>query len=112
MDNIELMIKIKSNRGSSYCSSHRYPFLKMEGWWLMVLDKNLVVHLEQFSFNLDGKYETKFYRGLYREHGNYGLTVKVLSDCYYGLDVEQNVKFTVSNPKKVPENVVSEEKVD
>jgi len=53
----------------------------------MVLDKNYIVHLEQFSFDKEDKYEAKFNRGAYRDAGNYSLTVKVFSDCYYGLDV-------------------------
>lgn len=51
MDNIEVIVNIKSNRKSNFCNAVRYPFLKMEGWWLMVSDKNYVIHLEQFSFD-------------------------------------------------------------
>jgi hypothetical protein len=109
LDNIEFIVKMKSNRRSSFCNAVRYPFLKMEGWWLMVLERNVVVHLEHFSFLKEDKYETKFYRG-YREPGNYGLMLKVFSDCYYGFDVERVVKFVVGEEKKVKEMVETEEK--
>lgn len=75
----------------------------MEGWWLMALDKNYVVHLEKFSFDKENSYEAKFFRGAYRESGNYSLTVKIFSDCYYGLNIEKVVKFSVTQPKKTTE---------
>lgn len=110
MDNIEVIVEMKSNRKSNFCNAVKYPFLKMEGWWLMVLDKNNVVYLEHFSFEKDEKYESKFSRGMYREAGSYSLTVKLFSDCYFGLDIERVVKFTVGQPKKVTETVEPEEK--
>ena len=56
MDNIEVIVEMKSNRKSNFCNAVKYPFLKMEGWWLLVLDKNNVVYLEHFSFEKDEKY--------------------------------------------------------
>jgi hypothetical protein len=50
MDNIEVIVNLKSNRKSNFCNAVHYPFLKMEGWWLMVTDRNYVVHLEHFGF--------------------------------------------------------------
>lgn len=73
----------------------------MEGWWVMVTDRNYIVHLEQFSFENSEQFEVKFFRGMYREAGNYSLTIKIFSDCYFGLDVERIEKFTVKQAKKV-----------
>ena len=87
MDNIEVICKVKSNRKSNFCNAVKYPFLKMEGWWIMVSDKNYVVHLEHFNFDKSEEQEIKFFRGAYREPGNYSLNVKIFSDCYFGLDV-------------------------
>lgn len=50
MDNIEVIVNITASRKSNFCSAVRYPFLKMEGWWVMVTDRNYVVYLEHFGF--------------------------------------------------------------
>jgi hypothetical protein len=34
-DSIEVMVMIKSNRKSSFCATHSYPFLKKEGWYMI-----------------------------------------------------------------------------
>lgn len=36
MDIIECIIEIKANRKKSFCSAYNYPFLKVEGWWIVV----------------------------------------------------------------------------
>lgn len=72
----------------------------MEGWWILVTDRNYVVFLDHFSFENSEKYEAKFARGAYREQGNYSFTVKIFSDCYFGLDFEQTSKFTVKQSAK------------
>lgn len=100
MDNIQVIVNLKSNRKSNFSNSMNYPFLKMEGWWIMVLDRNYVIALEHFSFNKSQKHEFKCARGIYPEPGNYSLTVKIFSDCYFGLDVEKIIKFTVGAAKK------------
>lgn len=67
----------------------------------MVTDRNYVVYLEHFGFENSEKSQVKFYRGNYRDPGNYSLNIKVFSDCYFGLDVEKTVKFTVKQAKKI-----------
>lgn len=78
----------------------------------MVTDRNYIVYLEQFSFNNSEAFEAKFYRGTYREPGNYSLSIKLFSDCYFGLDIEKIVKFSVKQTKKIEDNVGPEEDLD
>lgn len=101
MDNIEVILNIKTNRKGNFCNAVKYPFLKMEGWWVLVTDRNYVVHLEHFTFDNSEQNEIKFFRGAYRDPGNYSLTVKIFSDCYFGLDVEKVAKFSIKQAKKV-----------
>lgn len=103
MDNIEVIVNLKSNRKSNFCNAIKYPFLKMEGWWIMATDRNYVFYLDHFSFDNSEQFEAKFNRGAYREPGNYSINVKIFSDCYFGLDFERTVKFTVKNAAKKTE---------
>ena len=73
----------------------------MEGWYIVITEGNHVVHLEHFSFDTSTEYEVKFNRGPYQKAGNYSLNVHVLSDCYYGLDVERIAKFEIGQARKM-----------
>ena len=98
---MEVIINIKSSRRSNFCTALKYPFLKVEGWYVIVTDGNSVVNMEHFSFENSEDYEIKFNRGPYQIPGNYSLTVHVLSDCYFGLDLERNLKFEILPGKKL-----------
>ena len=50
LDILEVIVDIKSDRKSNFCSALKYPFLKMEGWYVIVTDGNAVVFQEHFSF--------------------------------------------------------------
>jgi len=45
------MMEAKSNRKSNFCAAHNYPFLKMEGWYLIATNGQGIVFLEHFSFD-------------------------------------------------------------
>ena len=73
----------------------------MEGWYVIITDGNNVVYLQHFSFESGTEYEVKFQRGPYYKPGNYNLNIHVLSDCYYGLDLERLAKFEIGAPRKM-----------
>ena len=76
---------VKTNRKSNFCSSSTYPFLKQEGWYMIASENNYIVSLEHFIFESE-EYQTKFTLRPHPKEGHYGVTVKLMSDCYYGLD--------------------------
>ena len=95
------MINIKSNRQSSFCSAVNYPFLKKEGWHLIVSDNPaslVVIHHEYFTFDE----LLKTFKITYRQEkqGKYALNVILMSDCYFGLDIEKDFKYEVTPPKE------------
>ena len=73
----------------------------MEGWYVLVTEGNHVVYLEHFNFESSTEYEIKFNRGPYQKAGNYSYNIHVLSDCYYGLDIERLAKFDIGPARKV-----------
>ena len=105
------MIEAKSNRKGNFCASSKYAFLKNEGWYLIVTNGQALVFVEHFNFDQDFK-EFKF--DLRQEkQGLYSLSIYLLSDCYFGLDIETTVKYEVKPARKFteeePEHAESEE---
>ena len=45
MDILECIIELKTDRKKSLCSAYNYPFLKVEGWYVIVSEGVNVVHL-------------------------------------------------------------------
>jgi hypothetical protein len=91
LDVFQIIIDVKANRKSSFCSSPTYPFLKVEGWYVIAVNNNSVLFMEHFTFE---ELEHQFKFG-YRQDkaGSYSLTIKVLPDCYFGMDIESVVKY-------------------
>ena len=112
LDVLEVLVNIKSSRKSNFCTALKYPFLKMEGWYVIVTEGNHVVHFEHLNFDASTDYEVKINRGPYQKTGHYSLNVHVLSDCYFGLDVERVAKFEIGAARKmeqVEEETTNEE---
>ena len=85
-DILECIVTFKTNRTSSFCSAYSYPFLKVEGWYLIVSDGTTVLYLEHFNFDKK-EYEIKFNRRPQGQTGNFTISVRLMSDCYIGLDL-------------------------
>ena len=49
-DIIEIIVTVKTNRKSNFCSSTNYPFLKQEGWYMIASENNYIISLEHFIF--------------------------------------------------------------
>ena len=52
---------------------------------MIASENNYIVSLEHFIFESE-EYQTKFTLRPHPKEGHYGVTVKLMSDCYYGLD--------------------------
>ena len=97
-DALKVMIEAKSNRKSNFCSAPNYPFIKNEGWYLIVTNGQALVFVEHFNFDQEIK-EFKF--DLRQEkQGLYSLSIYLLSDCYLGIDIESSVKYEVKPARK------------
>ena len=59
--------------------------------------------MEHFSFENE-EYQAKFNLRPHGKEGNYGLDIKILSDCYFGLDIERRVKYEVDRARKIEES--------
>jgi hypothetical protein len=73
----------------------------MEGWHLIVSDSNslyIVMH-EFFTFDELSKTFTVHYHQ--EKPGKYSLTVQIMSDCYFGLDLERVLKYEVGAVRKI-----------
>lgn len=99
MDIMECIIELKADRKKSFCSAYNYPFLKVEGWYVIVSEGVNVVHLEHFNFD-DEKHEIKFNKRPQGQPGSYALTIRLMSDCYIGLDIEKEIKYEIQQAKK------------
>lgn len=95
------MIEAKSSRKSNFCAAHNYPYLKNEGWYLVVANGQSIVFFEHFNFDQ----EFKEFKVECRQDkpGTYSLSIYLYSDCYYGLDIESSVKYEVKPPRKFEE---------
>lgn len=85
---------------SNFCSAVTYPFLKMEGWHLVVSDSNSPCIIFHEFFNFDEL--SKSFKVTYRQEkqGKYSLNISVMSDCYFGLDIEKDFKYEVTTAKE------------
>ena len=94
-DFFQVVVTITTNRLSNFCSASNYPFLKMEGWHLILSDSNglVIIFYEFFSFDE----LTKTFKATSRQEkqGRYTLNLKIMSDCYFGLDLEKDFKYDV-----------------
>lgn len=107
-DFFTVALTVTSNRTGSFCSAPTYPFLKNEGWHILVSDaagQYLIFH-EFFTFDTP----TKSFKVNYRQEkqGKYALSVQILSDCYFGLDLERDVKYEVGPARKIVEEKENE----
>lgn len=111
-DFFQLIITVKSNRTSNFCSASTYPFLKMEGWHIIVSDSLSPVVLLYESFNFDET--TKTFKVTYRQEkqGKYAISINVMSDCYFGLDIEKDLKYEVGAAKKIIEDNSADNEVE
>jgi hypothetical protein len=50
LDVFQIIIDVKANRKSSFCSSPTYPFLKVEGWYVIAVSNNSILFMEHFTF--------------------------------------------------------------
>lgn len=64
-DVFQVIINLNANRKSNFCSSITYPFLKMEGWHLIISDAVSPVVIFYESFNFDEV--TKEFKFNYRQ---------------------------------------------
>lgn len=86
-DIFQIILIVEAQRLSNFCSSNTYPFLKMEGWYILVYTENILLFSQQFSFDeLKKQFEFKY---RHDRAGKYGFTVKLMPDCYFGLDIEK-----------------------
>lgn len=44
--------------------------------------------------------------------GKYSITINVMSDCYFGLDVEKDLKYEVGVARKVVEDKVVDNEIE
>lgn len=66
------MIELKSQRIGSFCFSVSYPFLKQEGWYIIAVDNNTVLFMENFNFDKPTQ-EFKFKRRPHDKIGEYSV---------------------------------------
>lgn len=64
-DFFQLIIRVKTNRSANFCSAPSYPFLKMEGWHIIVSDSTSPVVLLYEFFTFDDT--TKDFKLTYRQ---------------------------------------------
>jgi hypothetical protein len=79
------MLEAKASRKGNFCAAHNYPFLKNEGWYLIATNGEAIVFLEHFTFDQEIK-EFKFDLR-HEKQGQYSLSIYLISDCYFGLDI-------------------------
>jgi hypothetical protein len=111
-DFFQVTITVKANRKSNFCSAPSYPFLKMEGWHIIVSDSvsPVVLLYEFFAFDET----TKTFKVTYRQEkqGKYAISINVMSDCYFGLDIEKDLKYEVGAAKKMAEDTAVDNEVE
>jgi translocation protein SEC63 len=100
-DAFKVMIEVKSNRKSNFCAAPKYPFLKNEGWYLIATTGQALVFVEHFNFDKELK-EFKFDLR-HEKAGIFALSIYLLSDCYFGMDIETSVKYEVKAARKFTE---------
>ena len=75
----------------------------MEGWHIIVSDSLSPVVLFYEFFSFDEK--TKTFKVNYRQEkqGKYTMSILLMSDSYFGLDIEKDMKYEVGAAKKMVE---------
>jgi hypothetical protein len=111
-DFFQVIVTISSNRLSNFCSAVTYPFLKMEGWHLIISEAGTLPILLHEVFSFDEL--TKTFKVTFRQEkqGRYALTLKLMSDCYFGLDIERDFKYDVGPKSHHHEKEVEDEEVE
>lgn len=71
----------------------------MEGWHIIVSDSGSISIIFHEFFNFDET--SKTFKITYRQEkqGKYSLNVNVMSDCYFGLDIDKDFKYEVTPMK-------------
>jgi hypothetical protein len=84
----------------------------MEGWHIIVSDSTSPVVLLYEFFTFDET--TKTFKVTYRQErqGKYSITINVMSDSYFGLDVEKDLKYEVGVARKVVEDKAVDNEVE
>jgi len=98
-DFFQIVVNLKSNRLSNFCSSVTYPYLKMESWHIIISDSNSIGILFHEFFTFDELTKTFKVTSRQEKQGKYSLNISVMSDCYFGLDIERDVKYEVTPMK-------------
>lgn len=82
----------------------------MEGWHVIVSETNSIATMFHEFFTFDELTKTFKITAKQDKAGKYSLTVCIMSDSYFGLDIEKDFKYEVTAIK--PERTIVEKDED
>lgn len=92
----------RRNKRNGFIHSNWFPLLKREAVLLMIVDgpsNRLLLYKRLVS---DGSLLTHEWKDVAETPGNFKLKVIVRSDCYIGVDIEGEMRFSILNSKREP----------
>jgi len=91
------------NEEAGTVHSNEFPFLKSEGWYLILCEPESEALIAAEKFVMKEKESEKTFRMQASRPGNFKVQAQLISDSYKGLDAEYKLEYTVQkdDPSRV-----------
>ena len=97
---MEVKVVVNRKNPFDYVVSNKYPYLKEERWYLFIVMNKSLLYFNKFTFEGEKSKEFVYNHPIYLKAGVQDWRVCLLPDSYFGLDIDQQLKFDVIKASK------------